>query len=529
MLHMPDRPAALSRKSYSLKPIEVVAPFDYFVVNRFKQLACCCVKYGNNYGDAGLKHYFEHIFFCFILLLSVKVRGQELEPRLTVYARTTIFNNPIYDSVVLLEFPFSLNRHEFEFYQPDSTDPNLYARIFAQVDLYDSTGLPVDSVNTLFSVRVASREEAARTDYRLFNRLVLFAKPGSYSARITVIDVVSKRKGEFFIGRFVVEPIEKKTVTLGGLCLAYSLRYVGEEPERANDRLVKNGFEVIVNPLSVFSTSDSVIYLYGEVYNLVYPDSIFPLYELSFSAFDENGNLVHSFGVYTLRKPGNSAVITESFDIAGWTVGGYRLQVVVVDLSTSVADTAMISFRIVSPREVQLAMFGASGADPYDTLDLETKVNLVTYLLTPEQKAILDRLNDQGKLNFLDQFWLEHDENPSTKIIENRIELIERYEFCNRRFSTNAEKTNGWATDRGRIYMTYGPWDEIDDRIAPIRGNPYQIWYYRGVREGKIFVFEDWTGSGEYRLVHSNVYGEIYNKEWQDKIDQGLPDLPIDH
>jgi GWxTD domain-containing protein len=226
---------------------------------------------------------------------------------------------------------------------------------------------------------------------------------------------------------------------------------------------------------------------------------------------------------------GGTAVIAESIDIKGWPTGRYDLRITAQDPEVDKSDTVSVPFQIISPQEVQLALKRATSKDPYDRLSRGEKVQLVTYLLTPEQKATLDRLTDTGKLNFLDQYWREHDENPATEVIENRLELISRYAFCNYRFSNNENRTDGWATDRGRIYMTYGQWDEIDDRQAVILGNPYQIWHYRGIKEGKVFVFEDWTGTEEYRLVHSNVYGEIFSREWQDRLDQGLSDLPIEH
>lgn len=466
---------------------------------------------------------------CLLTLLLSMAPARGDEQQLTVYTGVTMYNNPEYDSVVLVEFPFSLNRHEFEFYRPDSTDSNLYARIFAQVHLFDSTGVPIDSTSTFFSVRVASKEEAGLTIYRIFNKLALFAKPGPYSSRLTVIDAVTKRTGEFLLDKFTVDPIEKQRITIGGTCLAYRLKYVGEQVEGANVRLVKNGFEVTPNPLSVFSTDDDVIHLYGEVYNLAYSEEQPSKYELSFTALDTEENIFRDIDDMLLIKPGSTAVIAESFDISTWSPGRYFLRIIALDHTVNESDTTLVPFRIISPEEIRLAFQRARSFDPYDTLSIDMKVNLVAYLLNPEQKATLARLTDTGKLNFLSQYWRENDEDPTTKIVENRLEFIERYVFCNRNFSTNENKTDGWATYRGRIYMTYGQWDEIDDRQAPLLGNPYQIWYYRGIKEGKVFVFEDWTGTDEFRLVHSNVYGEIYSQKWQDRLDQGLPDLPIEH
>jgi len=479
-------------------------------------------------GVLRMKSYLALVAFCLPVLLSTRAYGLGDEQPLTVYAGVTTYNNPEYDSVVLVEFPFSLNRHEFGFYRPDSNEADLYTGIFAQVNLFDAEGLPIDSARTFFSVRVASREEAALPTYRLFNRLVVFAKPGSYSARLTVIDAISKRRGEFFLGEFVVDSVEKENLAIGGVCLAYRVNYVGESNGGTSSRLVKNGFEIIPNPLSVFSTKDTMMCLYGEVYNLNYSDDLPSKFQILFSAWDAEGSLFRDLGGSVLPKPGSTAVIAESFDIKDWPFGWYRLQIVVSDHTSNKSDTTSVPLRIISPEEIRLAFSRAESGDPYDTLSLEVKGNLVAYLLTPEQKATLARLSDRGKINFLDQFWREHDEEPTTRVIENRLALIKRYEYCNRRFSANADKTDGWSTDRGRIYMTYGPEDEIDDKQFPLVGNPYQIWYYWGMKEGKVFVFEDWTGTGEYRLVHSNVYGEIYNQEWQDFLDTGIPDLPLD-
>jgi hypothetical protein len=44
-----------------------------------------------------------------------------------------------------------------------------------------------------------------------------------------------------------------------------------------------------------------------------------------------------------------------------------------------------------------------------------------------------------------------------------------------------------------------------------------------------VFVFEDWTGSNDYRLVHSNVFGEIYSKEWEIILRGLFPDFTDDY
>jgi len=467
---------------------------------------------------------------CFLMFVSPGVFGQDDTIQLTVYAGVTTYPNPAYDSVVLIDFYFSLNRHELMFYRTDSSVSDRYAYVYAQVNLFDTAGMTIDSVSTYFSIRVNSREEATRPGYRVFNKMTQFVRPGNYSALLKVIDVASQRRGEFFLGGIVIDSIETERVVIGGVVLAYSLEYVGESNTVPNSRMIRSGYKIIPNPVSIFSKdNDSVLYLYGEVYNLKYSEDAPSTYDLWFSIWDEGGNLFRKPALTALNKPGSTAVIAESFDIRDWLPGRYRMQIVVTDHTTREADTVSAPFVILPPKDILMASLKPSVSDPYDTLNLNVKINLTAYLLTPEQQSTLNRLTEAGKLNFLDQYWREHDEDPSTSIIENRVELIERYKYCNKYFSTNEDKTNGWSTDRGRIYMTYGPWEEIDDKESPRRGSPYQIWYYHSLKEGKVFVFVDSLGFYDYRLVHSNVYGEIYNKVWEERLRGFFPDFSDDY
>ena len=470
--------------------------------------------------------------FCLVLLLGgwlsfypTTSYGAENTNRLTVYGGVTVFSNPEYDSVALVEFTFSLKREEFDFLSPKKPDSLYYTRIYAQVDLINVDGVAVDSAVTYFTVRVPSIEEATRKGYRVFNRLSTYVKPGVYSARLTVIDVVSKGKGILFMKRVVVPPPKKDHLAISDVCFAYAVDYVGDTPEGSNLRLVRNGFRIIPNPLSVYGTEDSTVSLYAEVYNLAFSEDHPSEYQLSLAAMREDSTLYRSFGGRVAQQPGKSMVIAESFEIRDWPPGLYYAQLAVTDLENGISDTVLAPFRIVSRKDLIAAAAAQQAFDPYDTLSLVVKEHLVVYLLTPAEKSTLSKLTAKGKSRFLDQYWREHDSEPSTRKIENRREMIERFEYINRFFSSNAEKTDGWLTDRGRIYMIYGSADDVKDVPAPRIVNPYSVWYYYHIKDGKFFVFEDSRGDDDYQLVHSNVSGEIYSKDWQEKINRGEVDI----
>lgn len=454
-----------------------------------------------------------------ILGCTLTASAEDVTVELAVYCGAVAYNNPVFDTLVQLDFPFSVSRHQFSFFRPDSSDTNLYARIFAQIDLMDSTGVPIDSAATYFSVMVATRAEAGLEDVRVFNKLVMFAAPGKYSARLTVIDVVSKRTGEAFVGNVTAPAIEKEELSLSDPALAYDIRYVGDIAATVNQRLVKNGFEITPNPISVFSVEDTLIHLYAELYNVSW-DEASPQSELklTYEALTDESRLYRQFGSRTSIKTGKSAVITELFDIRGWPVGGYRLQVEAADLATDKVDTAEVRFAIVSTPDLLRALKPVKVRDPYDTLSVKVQMHLAEYYIDPYEKATLTRLASQGKKSFLNQFWREW-ENERLQWQPNREEILRRYNYANQLYSANLGKTDGWWTDRGRIYMIYGLWDDEEDVPTPVSGRPYMIWYYYRIRHGVEFVFVDESGGDQYyRLVHSTMEGEIYDQRWYDLL-----------
>ncbi len=460
-------------------------------------------------------------------LPGITLGADESADRLNVYVGTNIFANPAYDTVALVEFPFSLRRDEFTFFRPDSQDTFLHGRVFAQVDLIDTMGTTVDSANTYFAMRVASEAEAALKDYRIFNKLSLLARPGIYAVRLSVYDVVSKNKGEFFINRVVVPRPERERLSISSVSLAYSIDYVGPAAD-TNFRLIKNGYRIYPNPVAIFSSEDTSISVYHEVYNLHPSQTDGSALQITYNILGKDSTLLGELGVRSAPGGDSSAIVVATFDIKGWPVGLYYLQVIAFEEGSARVDSNLVPFGIINP-------LGASVAyampqffnDPYDRLMLSEKIDLVAYLLTPGQKETMKTLSDSGKINYLNQYWKEHDSYPSTKIIEDRVGLVKRFEYVNRMFSTNVKNDDGWSTDRGRIYMTYGPWEEVDEVSSPRVGNAYVIWYYRTIGEGKLFVFDDWSGNGDYRLVHSNVYGEMFSKDWDERLNQG-PQLDIE-
>ena len=128
--------------------------------------------------------------------------------------------------------------------------------------------------------------------------------------------------------------------------------------------------------------------------------------------------------------------------------------------------------------------------------DIEIALKQMRYILSNEErKDIKNRLKDDKEQLFY-ILWKERDPTPETEYNELMEEYFQRVEYVNEHFSGWQP---GWETDRGMIYILFGPPDEIQRSNPTSMSNAvYQIWSYFNI--SKQFVFRDQNGFGDYRL-----------------------------
>ncbi len=150
--------------------------------------------------------------------------------------------------------------------------------------------------------------------------------------------------------------------------------------------------------------------------------------------------------------------------------------------------------------------------------DIEAEFKYVKYLLTSYEKRIFQDLNNRAKLDFIKRFWCQNDPNPISEKNEFKEEIVKRTNYADKHFS---HFEDGWKTDRGRIYIRQGQAEEVIDRVCEYRAKPYIIWkYYYGYSGGKkVYIFVDFTGQGNYKLVYrENDEKECTDPNWMDYL-----------
>ena len=108
---------------------------------------------------------------------------------------------------------------------------------------------------------------------------------------------------------------------------------------------------------------------------------------------------------------------------------------------------------------------------------------------------------DEERQQFAEQFWLRRDPTPDTVGNEFKEEHYRRIAYANERYGWSG--IPGWKTDRGRIYVTFGPPDEIDAHPSG-QPFPFEDWRYRyieGAGNNVNIEFVDTTMNGEYHMT----------------------------
>jgi GWxTD domain-containing protein len=111
----------------------------------------------------------------------------------------------------------------------------------------------------------------------------------------------------------------------------------------------------------------------------------------------------------------------------------------------------------------------------------------VVWIITDEERAAFKQLsNDEERDNFIEAFWQRRDPTPDTEENEYKEEHYRRIAYANEHFAAGIP---GWKTDRGRMYIMYGPADEVDSHPS---GGSYERPTEEGGGETSTFPFEDW-------------------------------------
>lgn len=383
--------------------------------------------------------------------------------------------------------------------------------------LHGSVTSPVDHREILNRVWSIPQEVADRAQLKPGSTVVgvigLAIPEGAYTLTLESFDLNDTARKHVDFHDLPSRSFAGKEIALSDVELCSS---VGKATDATPSMFYKNTLEVVPNPGRVYTEKLPSLSYYVEAYNFAVSPEVSQFYTVA-AVLDSQGNERVSQKSARPRIH-ESSVEVGSIDVSFLPPGSYLFEFSLVDSATDSRVTSTKEFYIYGPwvsREAQGRWASVYGG--MDENDLDREFGMARYVARDTEIALYERLTSvDGKRRFLFEFWKRRDPVPETVQNEYKTEFMQRVRYTNSQFRTANKE--GWQTDRGRVYIVYGPPDEYERYESSPVTKPYEIWYYNELQGGVLFVFADLFGFRDYILLHSTHRNELRDDTWQQQI-----------
>ena len=330
--------------------------------------------------------------------------------------------------------------------------------------------------------------------------------------------------------------------------------------------LSRNGYDMEPYVSDFYPQQVEQLAYYCEVYNIDQELGRKPFVAIAYIEQQETGMRIDGMQAVSRKNSAPSVPIYGEIDIKELASGNYNL---VVELRNREGQTLLykkVQFYRSNPGvEVkELSDFAATFAGKYtDEGQLATYIDALYPVASEQEKSVAKHLVASSSLEekqaFLYRFWQRRNAMaPEAEWLKYK----ERVDYVQEHFSY--PRTPGIHTDRGRVYLQYGPPDFIRDEKNYVSANrigsnneqsyntlvsgetqqeampmvgtsqghiyylPYQLWRYNKLETddpNRVFLFWDEHRSGYYKLLNSNARGEVQEVGWERRLcRQQLPE-----
>ncbi len=242
-------------------------------------------------------------------------------------------------------------------------------------------------------------------------------------------------------------------------------------------RFTKGNNNLIPNPERIYGEKRNILYVYSELYGLSQSEE----YSLVYRLTDTMGDIITEYPEKKVIAEYSYVREIGGINTAGLTTGSY-----IITLQFSQDNDTIYSSKsfFVIAREKVVSILDGKEEEYY---------SFIKYIASSDELSRYKEADD--KKSFLEIFWARKGED----MLLRYIEIVKK-----------ADELYGKEKDMGRIYIIYGPPDEVL-RYTVIPAYPdNEIWlYYSG--GGITFVFADILKIGKFELVYSSYEREYTN------------------
>jgi len=434
----------------------------------------------------------------------------------------------------LAEFRYNDTTSLWEMYYvfPDTTlkyinnNGKYVGEMFFNVEIVDNMTNDVVAGDTWI---ISSESEAPVKEFKndLLGQKDFLIPKGQHTFRLTLKDINDTTTSAYKEFGIVSQNFSTDEISISHIQLAQNIEREISENSSWSQSFLKNFLFVIPNPRQEFIGDQPVVYTYTEIYNAdkISPEGIKIVYE-----FADATNRPIARIEKDKQSFANAIVETMNIPIEALPTGVYMLSLKVLYPKDNPKDSIIKTKKIfvLNPNNpaildaffVESQTFEQSEFATMNNDQIEKEFRQIQYIIEEYEKSLYNATETlEAKQKFLYRFWSSR--NPDTTNVINAVreEYRERISYANENFTYGLMK-EGWMTERGRVYLMYGPPTEIDRHPLNNSQRAYQIWFYAEIAGGIRFYFVDVQNTRNYILVHSTSTGEIRNENWfQEYVD----------
>jgi len=346
-------------------------------------------------------------------------------------------------------------------------------------------------------------------------------QPGDYSVHISLQDIISDSDPMAGIVDLTV-PGYMNNVSVSDVMIA-EVAVKTTEPNAFS----KSGFDILPRISNFYPSDLKALPYYVELYNThLTGDSAFAIRQRIVSTTDAQ----EMPGFTRLSKMESSSVVPvlRNIDISNLPSGSYRLEVSILDRNSVQQGTPSYYYfeRIndVDQQELSMSVQDIVLNPEFQLSITDDSVKYFLASLIPiarpaEVKNILATIKENNRENMrkhMQLFWVQ---TSGSNAYQSWMNYKKQVWLVEKLYSNNFME--GYETDRGRVYLQYGPPNNIVTRENSPTEYPYEIWHYYKIKiySNKRFVFYNPDlVNNNYRLLHSDMVGEQQNYRWQQAL-----------
>lgn len=450
------------------------------------------------------------VFFLFIFFL---IMGPISSFGIVVFINHGVFKNNDESSYVEIYLKVPVSSIEFQ-----KTDKNSFkASVRVKLEYSQRDSIYYSGIYSIESPEIA---DTSNLNFALTDLLRTVLPYGTYNMQVWISDTYNDENKTYFAS-IVNTRFKNKIISFSDVMFSDTV-YAAH----TINTFTRSTYNIIPNVFNSYSSSQEKLYFYLEFYNadlFIKDENLFVKYYLRMGSMD-----LSDFQHTTRLKVAHINYLIGSLLIRDLPIGNYELLTEIyntknVRLSSKTAffSKQKNSHVVVEDRTIDSKILLAQIIKGYSRDQLLEYMDYLYILSSHDEIQEIEMLKRQKDIDELSEFilafWLKRDKDNPAKAW---ISYLKRIEECNKIFGTQLRK--GYLTDRGRVYMEYGPPNSVLESENAMLSYPYQIWHYYQLSDfqhNKKFVFFNRTGTmDEYELIHSDASGEVRNADWKKLI-----------